>query len=175
MAAGANADLALPLDYRSLLLPRRPGGDSASALSDSNSAAAAPADLGRAASTLLTLLQLQQREREQEQEQQDQEQLQGQVERDAEGGDAASGDGEGQLAATGGEGWLEGLAPPPKRGRYVTVGAAPLRPPSLQYCTALGLAALGGHAEVVSALLARGQVSSRGGPRRVYLQAGLQI
>ena len=50
-------------------------------------------------------------------------------------------------------------------GRTVSViaGAAPLRPPSLQYCTALGLAALGGHAEVIAALLACGQVR-RGGP-----------
>lgn len=49
-------------------------------------------------------------------------------------------------------------APPPKRGRYVTAGPADPGTPSLQYCTALHLAALQGQAEVVQALLATGQV-----------------
>ena len=52
----------------------------------------------------------------------------------------------------------EGRAPPPKRGRYVTAGPAAPGPPSLQYCTALHCAALGGHLEAVQALLATGQV-----------------
>lgn len=52
----------------------------------------------------------------------------------------------------------EGRAPPPKRGRYVTAGPAGPGPPSLQYCTALHCAALGGHLEAVQALLATGQV-----------------
>jgi hypothetical protein len=51
-----------------------------------------------------------------------------------------------------------GSAPPPKRGRYVTVGPPDVGPPSLQYCTPLHLAALYGHLEVVAALLATGQV-----------------
>lgn len=55
--------------------------------------------------------------------------------------------------------------PPPKRGRYVTAGPADPGPPSLQYCTALHLAALQGQLEAVQALLATGQVRAacRGG------------
>ena len=53
----------------------------------------------------------------------------------------------------------EGRAPPPKRGRYVTVGPPAIGAPSLQYCTALHLAALNGQLEVVHTLLATGQVS----------------
>ena len=53
----------------------------------------------------------------------------------------------------------EGRAPAPKRGRYVTVGPAAIGAPSLQYCTALHLAALNGQLEVVHTLRATGQVS----------------
>ena len=52
-------------------------------------------------------------------------------------------------------------APPPKRGRYITAGPAAPGPPSLQYCTALHCAALGGHLKAAQALLATGQVSCR--------------
>lgn len=52
-------------------------------------------------------------------------------------------------------------APPPKRGRYVTAGPAEPGSPSLQYCTALHLAALRGQVESVQALLATGQVRGR--------------
>ena len=52
----------------------------------------------------------------------------------------------------------EGRAPPPKRGRYVTVGPPAIGAPSLQYCTALHVAALNGQLEVVHTLLATGQV-----------------
>lgn len=47
----------------------------------------------------------------------------------------------------------EPAAPPPKRGRYVAAGPPPIAAPSLQYCTALHLAALHGHLEVVAELL----------------------
>ena len=56
----------------------------------------------------------------------------------------------------------EGRAPPPKRGRYVTAGPAAPGPPSLQYCTALHCAALGGHLEAVQALLSTGEVGGWG-------------
>lgn len=51
-----------------------------------------------------------------------------------------------------------GGVPPPKRGRYVTAGPADPGPPSLQYCTALHLAALQGQLEVARVLLGTGQV-----------------
>lgn len=52
----------------------------------------------------------------------------------------------------------EPAVPPPKRGRYVTAGPPPIAGPSLQYCTALHLAALHGHLEVVAELLGTGRV-----------------
>lgn len=64
-----------------------------------------------------------------------------------------AGDWDDQAAVGGGE----ARAPPPKRGRYVTAGPPRIPPPSLQYCTALHLAALHGQQEAVAALLATGQ------------------
>lgn len=130
-AAGASVDKPLPMDYRALLKQSAQQQQPAVAAAAAAAPAGGSSERGEAIAAEPCSPECE---------------------------EAATGDTLGLEGEGDGADWLEGRAPPPKRGRYVTAGPSGPGRPSLQYCTALHLAALQGQLEVVQALLATGQV-----------------
>lgn len=127
-ASGAAVDKPLPMDYRALVRQRAGGAAAAGASSGGGGSGGASSDAGAPSAAHDDCFP-------------------------AEAAAAAGGLGmEGPWGDAG-----DGCVPPPKRGHYVTAGPADPGPPSLQYCTALHLAALQGQLEVAQVLLATGQ------------------